>query len=114
MTIGFSHCQGYFTNNGFHEARMLLAASIGLELNSMQGFGGTVSWPSAKTQPLVHLLNHADCEGSLSPAQCTAVAQALRAAVEPWPQEQSYRGLFLEMACGMERCAKNNEPFLFL
>ena len=46
-------------------------------LDSMEGFGGTRPWPAADTDPLIHLLNHSDCEGEIATEHCAALADRL-------------------------------------
>lgn len=67
-----------FSYTGFGEFRRRLAAHIGIELDAMDGFGGTQEWPDPKDEPLVHLLNHSDCDGSLKYEACSALAPRLR------------------------------------
>jgi hypothetical protein len=114
MGIDFSHCDARWSYGNFNRARTRLAAVMGLNLDQMRGFRGSQEWPDAEKFPLVHLLNHSDCDGELTPEQCRVVAPALRKAVEQWPEDDTDRRRFLELADGMDAAAAANEPLEFM
>lgn len=116
MGIDFSHSVARWSYSGFNRARERLAETIGIKLNEMLGFeeSGGKPWPSAEKQPLIHLLNHSDCDGELTPEQCRVVAPALREAVAQWPEDDWDRAQFLELAEGMEAAAAEDEPLRFI
>lgn len=109
MGIDFSHCDASWAYSGFNRARIKLAKEIGLDLNSMVGFGGEQKWPD---HDLIPLLNHSDCDGELTPEECKRVAPALREAVSKWDDDYD-RAKFLELAEGMELAASLNEALQF-
>jgi hypothetical protein len=121
VSIAFTHCTAQWSYSGFNAARTRLAAQIGIVLDDMVGFGsfssrstrGQTPWPHPSTNPLIYLLNHSDCDGNLSPAECRLVTPALRAAVKYWPDADYDKRCFLELALGMERAAALNEPLEF-
>jgi hypothetical protein len=112
MGIDFSHSGAHWAYSGFNRARTRLAATLGFRLDDMIGFGGSRAWPDADGSPLVHLLDHSDCDGELTVAQCKVVAPALRKAVERWPDDYDKK-MFLKLADGMDEAAKEGEPLRF-
>jgi len=54
--------------SGFHYWRVKLAKSVGIELDKMSGFGGSVIW--TEDEPHYELLDHSDCEGEITAQQC--------------------------------------------
>lgn len=112
MGIDFSHGDATWAYSGFNRARTRLAAVIGLNLDNMVGFGGNQEWPDANVNPLVHLLDHSDCDGELTVQQCKSVAPALRKAVASWPDDYD-KQMFIRLAEGMEEAATANEPLQF-
>ena len=48
---------------GFGHFRETLAESMGMRLNDMVGFGGTIEWIG--DEPFYYLLDHSDCDGEL-------------------------------------------------
>lgn len=100
--------------SGFNEFRDRLAEAAGIDLYSMNGFGGAKSWRGL-TDPIVPLLMHSDCEGALSPAECVLVAPRLRELVadwKGWPEEYD-REQALLLADSMDQCADTWEPLGF-
>lgn len=76
---------GYST---FAEYRRLLARdACGIDLDTMQGFGGDKAWPPHDTVPLRHLLQHSDVDGWLYKWECDELAPVLRVFQPPqtWP-----------------------------
>ncbi|NEB74634.1 hypothetical protein G3I40_05215 [Streptomyces sp. SID14478] len=63
---------------GFNMFRKWLAQVEGFTLAEMNGFGGDRKWSGVSTT-LTPLLDHADDEGSLTPAQCAAILPRLEA-----------------------------------
>lgn len=122
------HCPQW-AYGGFDRFRTRLAASEGFVLDEMQGFSnglyfedgyvaGTRSWDEV-TMALKPLLNHSDCDGELSPAECAQVAPRLREVAEAWPSEGvamadafDYRGALALAEC-MELCAASGNSLMF-
>ncbi|GAA4935016.1 hypothetical protein ACFPM3_05535 [Streptomyces coeruleoprunus] len=72
---------------GFSMFRQWLARIEGFELAEMDGFGGDRQWSSVSTT-LAPLLDHADDEGALTPAQCAAMLPRLEAILnQPEPDD---------------------------
>ena len=115
MGLDFSHCDARWSYSGFMRFRRRLAALIGLDLDQMYGFGGERSW-ALIVDPIAGLLNHSDCEGILTPAQCREIAPRLRVlAAALGDDDFGYdRDQALVLAAGMERAADEGENLEFL
>lgn len=72
-----------FSYSGFNAFRERIAQTVGIDLYAMVGYrpGGT-PWPSATDEPLVYLLDHSDCDGSLDWEACNAMADRFRAIID--------------------------------
>lgn len=72
---------------GFNEFRRRLAREEGIDLDRMVGFGlpaeEAIPWESVTTS-LRPLLGHSDCDGDLSPSECSQVAPRLEAICRSW------------------------------
>lgn len=122
MGIDFSHCTAQWSYFGFHHFRKRLAKDIGIELVEMAGFTERgvegLAWPDAEDEPVVHLLNHSDADGELSPEQCAAVVPRLREIASAWPVTGNHdvdydRTNALLLAEGMELVASKGESLEF-
>jgi hypothetical protein len=111
MGIDFSHCNAQWSYGGFHSFRTRLASEIGMDLRSMEGFGGDKKFSDFKDD-IIPLLNHSDCDGELSPEECKKVAPRLRELVKDWPDGYDKRRA-LELAEGMELAVSKNEHLQF-
>lgn len=112
MGLDFSHGKAHWSYRGFHRFRIKLAASIGIELEQMDGFGGTKEWD--RTDPLTILLDHSDCEDDIKAEDCEAVAKRLREEVSKWGDDFTYdKEHALLLAKGLEAAAKENKPLRF-
>jgi hypothetical protein len=99
---------------GFGRFRIRVAADIGLDLPDMEGFGGARSWEDVE-HPLVPFLNHSDCDGDLSPAECATVSPALREIVKAWPESPTEydRPAALALCDYMDACVKADRKLIF-
>lgn len=77
MGLDTSHGCWHGPYSAFMRWRTQIASCIGLTLDGMVGFGGTTEWPDAEKEPLVHLLNHSDCDGEIESKHCAAIADRL-------------------------------------
>jgi hypothetical protein len=62
---------------------------------------------------LVPLLNHSDCEGTLSPEECERVAPTLKAIVSKWPEDDYDRQSALNLVRYMEICVAFRRDLIF-
>ncbi len=117
MGLNFSHGKAAWCYHGFNLFRAHLARDIGIDLWSMDGFGGYQEWPSATDDPIIDLLNHSDCDGDLSPKQCAVIAPRLRELVSKWPdgdwEVEQDRALAILLAEGMEDATAKKQHFKF-
>lgn len=97
---------------GFGEFRRRLAAEIGINLHEMKGFlGGWRPWKMR--DPIVPLLNHSDCDGVLTPAECAQVAPRLRELVAEWEDDNYDRDMALKLADAMDACVADGVDLEF-
>lgn len=115
MGLNFRDSDVSWSYSGFNDFRRRLAASIGIDLDEMERFGGDQPW-STVDDPIVPFLDHSDCEGELTPEECLQVAPRLREIVTAWETESAAnwdRSQALELADDMERLGKSGRPLEF-
>ena len=112
MGLDFNGSNAYWGYIGFHNFRKRLAAALGFDLDQMEGFGGRRPWSEIK-HPLKPFLNHSDCEGSLSAAECKRIGPALLEVVRNWPEEDRDRIQAEMLANDMIRLAKRGKTLEF-
>jgi hypothetical protein len=141
MGLGFVGAKSHWSYSGFNNFRKKLANEIGVCLDLMEGFwienniyskventkrnvGDLImeqfhwlpqkplKWDKIK-DPIVDLLNHSDCEGSLTPSQCKKIAVRLRELVSSWHDEDYDKQQALLLAEGMEECSKKRRKLQF-
>ncbi len=117
MGVRFYPGEASWSYSGFMEFRERLGRAIGVKLSDMTGFGGQRPWAEVHDD-IVGLLNHADCEGELLPAECSRIASRLRELVLSWKptpdSDEGYdRKMGLRLAEGMEIAADANHPLEF-
>lgn len=112
MGLDFSHCEARWGYGGFGRFRRRLANQIGIDLMTMDGFGGTRSFHTIN-DPIRHLLDHSDCEGNLEPHKCRVTAPRLRKMVSSWCDDDYDKRNALLLAEGMEYCASKNMHLMF-
>jgi hypothetical protein len=104
MGLDFNGAEAHWSYSGFSAFRRKLAKEIGINLDSMQGFGGDLSWKNIQ-DPICILLNHSDCDGTISHTLCKKVAPRLRRLIESWDDTDYDKQQALLLAKGMEECA---------
>jgi hypothetical protein len=117
MGIDFTFCNAHWSYSGFHIFRTRVAEAIGIEnLDKMENFeewdGKSNLWSSVDS-PLVHLLNHSDCDGELSVEQCRVIIPALVAVMRSWQEDDRDRIEGERLVEGMQSAVDNNEPLTF-
>ena len=73
----------HWSYSGFGRFRERLATFEGFALDEMKGFGGARDWGEVTTD-LAPLLNHSDCDGEMTPAECAQVAPRLEGVIQAW------------------------------
>lgn len=97
MGLDTTHDCWHGPYSAFHRFRVAIAEKVGIDLESMEGFTratfnrfkgeydpakpGT-RWDLLQPDPLWILLSHSDCDGSIMPKDCRAIAKRLRE-IEP-------------------------------
>jgi hypothetical protein len=96
---------------GFNHFRTKLAALEGIKLDSMAGFEGDIPWDTVSTA-IAPLLNHSDCDGSLTPDECAQVAPRL-AELLPRLKDDYDRHNGAALVASMRAAAASDEPLEF-
>lgn len=76
MGLNISHGDFSMSYSSFHEFRTELAKLVGLDYDKMQGLGGDIAWET--DTKLVFLLNHSDCDESISTGQLKILIPELK------------------------------------
>jgi hypothetical protein len=90
-----------WSHGGFGRFRERLAETEGFDLRDMYGFTDFArrltdpdhvgrDWDEIATT-LKPLLDHSDCDGELTPAECAQVAPRLREIAGQWPDDMEHR-----------------------
>lgn len=112
MGLDFTHCNAHWSYSGFNTFRTKLAKEIGMDLASMEGFGGKTPWTDFE-DPILPLLDHSDCDGVLTPDECALVYLRLLELVENWDKDDWHRTEAIELAQGMKNAYEFNEDLVF-
>ena len=86
MGLDVSHDCWHGPYSSFARFREQLANCIGTNLNNYEGYGGTVKF-STLQHDLEPLLNHSDCDGTLSPDECERIIKGLNSILPNVPPE---------------------------
>lgn len=105
MGLDTSHNAWHGPYSSFGNFRKKLAAHIGINLDSMEGFGGDGRWEFIEDDAKI-LLSHSDCDGDIQPDDCRKLAIRLRQILPTLPQEENS---FLSMYAQVETFAKGCE-----
>lgn len=101
--MGLDIGKAHWSYGGFTRFRERLAREIGVTLWAMENFCAVspeqvapyrrmppewvpIPWSTVR-DPIAGLLNHSDCEGTLSADQCHAIAPRLREICGGWPED---------------------------
>lgn len=93
--------------SGFNAFRHALAAEEGIDLDQMDGFGGTRSWRTDNGQevtPLTPLLYHSDCDGYLDSGECEQVLPRLKLILDRWAATPNWIEHDYDIRHGYELC----------
>jgi len=116
MGLDFSLADAHWSYSGFNEFRHRVAKSIHIDLDEMDGFGGSTPWKKVRN-PLKYLLNHSDCDGKLTPHQCKLIAPELKRVIKSWNDADEGIEYHIEnglgLVAGMEQCADRKEALVF-
>lgn len=67
MGLDTTHDCWHGSYHGFNHWRRAVARTVGIDLETMRGFGGDGEWNEA--DPITTLLNHSDCDGDIPAAR---------------------------------------------
>lgn len=82
LNTSFGAWDGAYSS--FHTWRRIIAKKAGLNLDEMLGFGGEKEFDS--NHNLTPLLNHSDCDGELTVAECKKVKAGLEEILKDMPK----------------------------
>ena len=78
MGLDTSHNAWQGPYSSFNRFRHWLAEKIGINLKEYYGYGGNQNKKlSSIEHKIMPLLNHSDCEGELTPAECKQIAEGI-------------------------------------
>ena len=104
MGLDVSHDCWNGAYSAFMRFRSNLAAAIGIDIMNMENFGGKqIPWPSKTDEPLVILLNHSDCDGTIAVEDLIPLADRLDQVaklIEAGPPPDDMTGMSMEMKDG--------------
>lgn len=113
MGLETSHDCWHGAYSSFSQWRHWLAAQIGVDLDSMQGFGGGGRWVDVESG-LVPLLDHSDCYGQIMPDDAARIADALDAIAENAnPADEWEISRARQFSAGCRLAAEANEHIHF-
>lgn len=114
MGLDISPGGAHWSYGGFADFRRKLAKEFDIELDTMEGFvaDGRKWWDYDETVPIVPLLHHSDCDGTIGGWECEAMLPTLRLIYNKWVAENGdgmnyHLGPFEQLIEGMEHCAEH-------
>lgn len=87
MGLDTTHNAWHGPYSSFNDWRGWVGKQIGIELRQMEGFGGEISFDTV-THDVKALLDHSDCDGSLTPEQCEQIANGLDEILSKLPEDE--------------------------
>lgn len=113
MGLNTSHGAWDGSYSSFNRFRVVIARTIGLDLEKMDGFvANGISWEGVKDD-LKYLLNHSDCDGHIPPGQCKKIAIRLREIAPLIPTDDWVHERVLQFAKGCEMAHKQKKNLEF-
>lgn len=114
MGLDVSHDAWSGAYSRFGRFREALAATIGLELHKMAGFGGTRSFSDLPHDALHTLIDHSDCDGEIAWKDCEPLAKRLREVAPLLPVDhEDWKQRALQFAEGCEEAFAAKEDLEF-
>lgn len=113
MGLNCSHGAWDGAYSSFMRFREDVAATIGMNIDNMIGFGGLQKFD--ETNDLTPFLSHSDCHGVLTPDECIRTARGLGAILDELPSEGpgNSKERAIQFAKGCALAAANNEDLEF-
>jgi hypothetical protein len=117
--------KAHWSYTSFHNFRKMIALSIGIDLDEMQGFRkkhpinpefyklGWISWDEVN-HPIKAFLNHSDDNGEWSSEECRVIYPFLECIIKNWQvgflvSEFDFEN-GLNLVSAMKHCSENNLP----
>ncbi|MBS2032851.1 MAG: hypothetical protein JST54_33565 [Deltaproteobacteria bacterium] len=111
MRVRFTHGAAEWpTHTRFHAFRVRLASAAGLDLESMEGFGGSERWRSVR-DAIAPLLELSEPDGELAPLLYAPVGRRLRELIPALPEGDQASAV--ELANGLMQAAHERRRFGF-
>lgn len=115
MGLDTTHDCWHGSYSSFGRWRVALTQAAGLpSLNEMAGFSkgsAPLSWEPYRSDPLVLLLDHSDCDGELAAEDCGRIADRLDELLPSMPQE--WRQATAQFSVGLRAAAAAGEDVEF-
>lgn len=117
MGLDLSHGNFHMTYSGFHNLRVMIANSLGVntdEKNLYREYDGTGNNDCAKLQnhPIYPFMIHSDCDGEMQVDELIQAIPILESIAAIWIESNSK--YFLECLITSMKCAiETNEPLEF-
>lgn len=114
MGIDFNGADAHWSYSGFNNFRKRLAKEINIDLERMEGFtkDGSIGIPWENTDAIIPLLDHSDCDGSISSVKCLKIAPRLLELIKDWPDDYD-KDQATKLAKGMRTCGKRKKSLEF-
>ncbi len=118
MGLDTTHGCWHGAYSSFHRFRVALCVAAGLgDLNMYVGYHGSVPWPNEDQEPLVRLLHHSDCDGSLPVDVLTKLADRMESLLPalmalPWTGDD-HNARARQFIAGLRKAAAAGEAVEF-
>ena len=110
MGLDITHKTFSGSYSSFNSWRKIIAWEMGIDLVQMEGFGGDKSWTPFENLDLYPLLNHEDCDGILTPSECSKIIRGLAKVNFP---DQETSEIALQFIEGCKLAISKNENLEF-
>lgn len=114
MGLDTSHDAWHGPYSSFNEFRGKLASKIGVDIKSLEGYGGEQPFPK---DDLSILLDHSDCDGDIKSEDCEKLANRLDELLKDMPKEPNVFWSLHEQTStfikGLRLAHSKNEPLDF-
>ena len=116
MGLDTTHNAWHGPYSSFNRFRFSLAKQIGIDLDQYYGYGDGHLNLEDIAHDIQPLLNHSDCDGELSVAECQRVASGLNSILDNFldiPADSNFKDQIKAFRDGCLLAVSKNEPILF-
>ena len=92
---------------GYSEWRRKLAKAVGIDLDKMKGFGGTIPWDD---KPMSLILDHSDCDGDYPLKLVPQLLEEAKEAQSLFEDDYDRPGKFIRLC---EKAIEHNTSIVF-